>query len=614
MIKYRSDIDGLRALAVLSVVLYHFNSSLLPAGFIGVDIFFVISGYLITGILLSMDGEKPSILIAFYKSRFNRIVPAYLFMTVTISVIGCLILTSSDYAYYKNSFMYAFFFASNIYFQNAGDYFSPQSYEYPLLHTWSLSIEMIFYFAWPVIVLLLNKRKGLLLCFSGTIIILSLLMFVFNMNGATENYYALLPRFSEILIGSFAVIYENTIKKNINSFYFSTLGIMLLVVSYLTITSESFPGIWYLIPCLGTALLLIGNKFNLSGYSQKSLTNKYVVYIGKLSYSLYLWHWPVLAYIRYITGQYDLSVISGISFITITLTFTLFSYYFIESKRKIIHGDNRLAPLYFSMGYFLIFVSVSTFTDKTNEFITIKTTYSGEYAKYDDFKRICHGKIHGNCLKGNIGSDKKILVIGDSHAAELNEFFNIYGNSTGIEFKILTSSSCIPITGFDYHKLQQWAQNSCELMIEKVNDNITKYDTIIISGMWSYQTQSPNFIKNLANYLSALHGKNIYLISQAPLLSNNLQRTLRFKHLNIPLNISIDKSYLTANMKISKLTFHNPATKYIDTSDFFKKLPDFPLQNGKPLYFDNSHLNMYGVKEMAAYYSHRRDFLSSPAQ
>lgn len=608
IIKYRSDIDGLRALAVLSVVIYHFNSSFLPAGFIGVDIFFVISGYLITGILLDTNKKYTSSLLNFYKSRFSRIIPAYTSMIIIVSIVGSLILTKNDYNYFSDSLKYAFFFSSNFYFSNAGDYFSPQFYEYPLLHTWSLSIEMLFYFAWPVIALLFRGKRNILLCISGMLIALSMIASVTDRYTILNNYYALIPRFTEILIGSFATLIEPILKRKNNGTAFSLFGVLLLIFSYTIITSEDYPSFWYIFPCLGSAFVLIGNNLDRTNIIPKLFSIKIFVSIGKWSYSIYLWHWPILSYIRYITGRYELSFNFSIAFLAITLLFSLASYYLIEPKKKIIIKQNNTALPFLAIAYCLFFVLLTLSNDRINTFITQKSTFYGEYTKYDDDGNICHGKIKGSCLKGKINSNNKILVIGDSHAAELNEFFNIYGKHNNTEYKILTSSSCVPIEGFDYHGLPLWAQKSCQMMIEEIHGELKNYSNIIIAGMWSYQLQSTEFYTTLNKFIQLHPNKKFMLVSQAPLLDSNLQRILRLKFLNLPFVSAIDKSYISANNKINSLAHNYNNVKFISTSEFFAQLNDFPFKDNKPLYFDKSHLNMFGVHEMANYFTSTKEF------
>lgn len=608
MIKYRSDIDGLRALAVLSVVIYHFNSAFLPAGFIGVDIFFVISGYLITGILLNTNKGYLSSLLGFYKSRFSRIIPAYLSMIIIVSIAGSVILTKNDYGYFVESLKYAFFFSSNFYFLNAGDYFSPKFYEYPLLHTWSLSIEMLFYFAWPIIVLIFRGKRNVLLFFSGAFIILSAASSVTNKFDILNNYYALIPRFTEILIGSFATLIEPFLKRKFHATTFSFSGILLLIISYTFIRAEHYPSSWYIFPCLGSALLLLGNNPNHFNIITNIFSARIFVNIGKWSYSIYLWHWPVLAYIRYLTGRYELSFNSTIAFLTITLLLSLVSYYLIESRKKTIMKKEDATLPFLVISYCLFFVLLTHSNEWINSFITRKSTFHGEYAKYDDHGSICHGQINGSCLRGETNSTNKILVIGDSHAAELNEFFNIYGKNNNIEYKILTSSSCVPIDGFNYHDLPLWAQQSCQMMIEKVHIEIRKFSNVILAGMWSYQLQSAEFYATLNEFIQLHPNKKFILVSQAPLLYNNLQRTLRLKSLNLPFDSSIDESYINANNKIKYLANKHHNVKYISTSEFFEQLNDFPFKDNKPLYFDNSHLNMFGVQEMAGYFKSTTDF------
>lgn len=325
-LKYRSDIDGLRALAVLLVVFYHAKFPV-SGGFVGVDVFFVISGFLITSIINKEINSHTFTFSSFYKRRIKRLLPAYLFMLSVVTIYCFIYLMPDDLVSYIKSLTYSLFGISNFYFFIHTNYFESSVSE-PLLHTWSLSVEEQFYVVFPFILIVLRKFSS-----SRTVSLLALLV-IFIASIISSHYYAinsknmaymLLPfRFFELMTGALLAIYFDKINNIFRSPNFSgVLGLMLILSSAFMIDSESiFPGFTALPVCLGSALLLTSN----GGFVNKVLSLRPIVYIGKTSYSLYLWHWPIIALLEYrgieITTSVGLIVVLA-SFVTASLSLHL---------------------------------------------------------------------------------------------------------------------------------------------------------------------------------------------------------------------------------------------------------------------------------------------------
>ncbi|OXX24979.1 acyltransferase family protein, partial [Vibrio sp. V06_P1A73T115] len=452
-VPHRKDIQGLRAIAVLAVMVFHLNPTWLPGGFVGVDVFLVISGFLITSILLhkksSAGYSLTETLKYFYVSRFKRIVPAYFLMLIIVALVAAVLFLPSDFNTFRKGLEKATWFSSNRYFADFGDYFAPASYEQPLLHTWSLAVEIQFYLLAPFIVLLLPIR---LLKWFFVVLLIGLtalaeyrLRFL-GMEQAT--YYSLYARLPEFFVGGLAALYVTTVSRVEGSTaWLGILGMLLIVISAITQPLlGSFPGILALLPVVGSVLLLSQPT---QGWVGELLSCKTLVWLGGLSYSLYLWHWPVLAFLRYYTSAEVLDIEFSILFVLLTFILSIVSYYGVERVFRS-KSTNKKQALSWGLLVFGVLGASQTMA-KVNAMFT-PVALPLEYLRYGDDSQNCHGHIVGDCLRGDLDSVKEILVLGDSHAAMLNHFFDHIGKEIGFKARVITASSCVTIPGFDYNR------------------------------------------------------------------------------------------------------------------------------------------------------------------
>ncbi|OXR48704.1 acyltransferase [Pusillimonas sp. T2] len=595
---YRPDIQGLRALAVLAVILFHYGGTLLPGGFVGVDVFLVISGYLITQQIQfrkgAIQGTLTSFLGRFYLGRIRRIVPAYFFMLATVTILAKLLFTNSDFTYFVASLKSAVLFFSNSYFANFGDYFAPTTAEQPLLHTWSLAVEMQFYMLLPIALLLIPDRyiKQSIL-FISMVLILVAEWQLRVMDHRQVTYYALYSRVPEFLAGAYLAISSiglrwSTTVANI-AFW---AGASLIVGSLIVLDGASlFPGLLSLPAVVGAGLIISASRSSFSAF----LCSPLMVWTGFLSYSLYLWHWPVLALIRYYTGAVSLGLQETLVFIIATLLLACVSFYFVEEPARKLRLSfmtwRRLAAV-------LVITGVGSF-GAYGVAIAAKAYFSSsglpiEYTRYADPYLICHGVDNGHCEKGDLASSRKVLVIGDSHAAMLNGFFDRLGRDEGFKATVLTASSCVPISGFNVSKLPEWARQSCLDQISRVEALVTKFDMVFIAGMWSYQIEDPLFAPSLERFLQNQgSGRRVYVLSQVPELSRNPMRMYRFAGLGLPHQVSFNGAYQQANLIIAG-TAKRAGASFIEL-DRLQVFRSAPYLDGQLIYMDESHLNQVGV-------------------
>ena len=596
-IPYRADIQGLRAIAVLAVMAFHFNPAWLPGGFIGVDVFLVISGFLIVNILLTKkqhsDYQLGSTLQYFYGSRLKRIAPAYFAMLALVSLCAAILFLPQDLATYRSSMRHAALFFSNQFFANFGDYFAPATHEQPLLHTWSLAVELQFYLLAPFLVLLLPAR-ALKWVFITLLIGLTALaqyrLQVLSIQQAT--YYSLYARLPEFFAGGLVALSLHSRTNQKLPSWAGMCGLTLILVSAVAQPQfGSFPGWPALMPVSGAALLLLQTPQKLT---QTIVSNRPIVWAGELSYSLYLWHWPVLALLRYYTGVQILDFQFSLLFIALTITLATLSFYGIETPCRTIQVRAKQVGAYGALA--LATLSIGLSIKPINHFFS-PPPLPIEYERYADPVTICHGQIVGDCLKGDLNSNKEVLVLGDSHAAMLNLFFDRLGKELGFKARIITASSCVTIPGFDYQRLPEWARQPCLAQIKQAAVALNKTNIIFIAAKWDYQLESPAFSRAFDNFLqqTSVH-KRIYLMPQIPKLSTDPLRSRRLAQFDAFAKppIKIDQYYEQANIKLAQHVNQYQNIKMLDTieTDIFVE----SLQSrDAPLYSDKHHLNEAGA-------------------
>lgn len=403
---FRTDINGLRSLAVIAVTLFHFNETLLPGGFIGVDIFFVISGFLMTKIIINGLSNHTFSLKVFYTARAVRIIPPLAALCLCLLIFGWFFLTPMDYRQVGNDVLNSMLFVSNFIYAKEKGYFDTSSSEEWLLHTWSLSTEWQFYLIYPLILLgiykLLGQHKTKAFILAATIVSFVICIIWSNI-APTASYFLLPTRAWEMLIGGVAFLYPLSNKKNHP--VLSWFGIAIIFTSAIFINEvHLWPSYLTLLPILGTYLVIISNQKN------AFLDNKPMQYIGSWSYSIYLWHWVIVT-----VGLY-LSIPNWI-FIGLPLSVLLgyLSYRFIETRKQKTFITNPV---------FLIIITggLGGFIHKTNGLLP---HYSNDIQRiYNDNKSVsihCEESDILGCKfinKNNVTNDgyADYILLGDSHA------------------------------------------------------------------------------------------------------------------------------------------------------------------------------------------------------
>ncbi len=336
---YRHDIDGLRALAVLAVIIFHAFPSALPGGFVGVDIFFVISGYLITGILLKQLALDQFSLAHFYAQRIKRIFPALAAVLIFCLCVGWVALTSGEYKQLGRYTAGGAAFLNNFLFWRDAGYFDTAAITKPLLHLWSLAIEEQFYLIWPLLLLICHKLSHITFKAHSKAVLIGVifctsLIYSYQLMGRdlTADFYSPFARSWELIIGAALAYWHQRspilqLPKRV-SLSLAVMGIGLLLVGMTLIDpTRAFPGLWALLPTLGTACLIAAGP---STYiNTQWLASRPLVWIGLISYPLYLWHWPLLTFARIFEGQTPSAAVRGILLLA-SVGLAFLTYQFIE--------------------------------------------------------------------------------------------------------------------------------------------------------------------------------------------------------------------------------------------------------------------------------------------
>ena len=498
VMKYRAEIDGLRALAVLPVIFFHAGFELFGGGFVGVDVFFVISGYLITTIIISEMGEGKFSIVNFYERRARRILPALFFVMAACIPFAGMWLSPIDLKDFGQSLVAVSIFSSNILFWLESGYFDTASELKPLLHTWSLAVEEQYYIIFPLF-MIATWRLGLIWILTSLSIIFFVSLGIAQWgayNAPSAAFYLLPSRGWELLIGVFAAFYlrHNTyLKSHTANQFLSSLGFCMIIFSIIMFDENTpFPSFYTLIPTLGTGLLILCAVPKT--FINRLLSFKPIVGIGLISYSAYLWHQPLLAFARHKLFFDGVSNILLIILCILSLFMAWISWQFVEKpfrdrvkigRRSIFILSISLIITFSAIGFYIYKISHMpssvSLSDKQIEF-PVKYNgiiHNGKNCSFPELKSpddLC--EIQGE------GKANKIILIGDSHARVLSESF--YSSSHMFESFIDLSASGCPFLLDVNINIGKTVSCSSDYQLARKNILLAKTDSIVV-----YQARLP---------------------------------------------------------------------------------------------------------------------------
>lgn len=473
-LEYRPDIDGLRAIAVLSVVVFHAFPNILPGGFIGVDIFFVISGYLITTILLGDIKDGCFSLKAFYSRRIQRIFPALLLVLITSFGIGWLVLSVGEFAHLGKHIFGGSIFISNLFTWNESGYFDHLAETKPLLHLWSLGIEEQFYIFWPIFLLISFRSRINVLWLLNFFLLASLIYCIFLVKGnSTAAFFSPFSRFWEPLIGSSVACLCMYKKKLVAEFQgnnkdlLALVGIAFICIGLVLLSSQSlFPGLWTLLPTLGAALIILAG--DQAWINRRVLSLPFFVWLGLISYPLYLWHWPVLTVARIVT----LDAIEPIACLTLLAASVLLAhltYHLLEKPIRKKFSASYLTPALIFCMLLMGFLGFNTYAREglpsrkiaINNVETPLVTAFGKSGCLNllssDGKILC--ATAQQLTLSNDNPSPIVFLWGDSHAGHLNYGLLSQSNKLGYQLYDASMPACPPILNFSPRGNKSGAQD-----------------------------------------------------------------------------------------------------------------------------------------------------------
>lgn len=628
---YRRDIDGLRAIAVIPVVLFHAGLTWLSGGFIGVDVFFVISGYLITGILIREINNKQFSLVKFYERRAKRILPALFFVILCSIPFSLILMNPSQLIDYSKSLIAITFFVSNILYWRQDDYFSASAEKNPFLHTWTLSVEEQFYILFPILLVLLTIycRKYVLSVIVGVSLVSAFLCFYVIEIFPVASFYLLPTRAWELGFGAASALacYKYKIVKN---GLLSTLGFIMIVTSIVIYDSNTpFPSLYTLLPVFGAVLLLVFGGG--SGLINTLLSSKALVGIGLISYSAYLWHQPIFAFARLSElnslNLYFMLPLAVFSFFLAYLTWRYIEVPFRNKNWLSLRATFTSTLLASST---LIVVGCIGIVNKGYPDRYDLTPLQLEYlstAKQSPYRQKCHSsrsnyiEPDSSCI---FNSDTpSVAVFGDSHTVELAFALSEKLKNDNVGVQQLSFSECQP-------PFVKGSQLACKEWVDQATDylvNSSSIETVILSFRINsalhgdHRHDYPNFVDStsieykqgvigsLSQLVNTLKksGKKVIYVTQAPELPFRIKDAIyhrtkanSFSSGDLDFVGASQEWWNERNSYIKDEFFDHNAIDIIDTQEVFCT-DKYCLAgyNGISYYFDDNHISISGASLVA---------------
>ncbi len=559
--EYRKDIDILRAVAVLLVVVFHADKTFLTGGFVGVDVFFVISGFLITSIIYPQICARKFSFVAFFIKRAKRLLPASLVMTFVTLIAFAYIYPANLFQNVVEAGLSSLVFMSNLYFWQTSGYFAASNELQPFLHTWSLSLEEQFYIVWPLLLVLcrslsLQLRFGLMLVGLFTSIALSTLL-IPNAESFI-GYYVLPTRFYELGIGALAAIYlletkqqylwsKNKITKD--------LGLLLILGSALLLSPASaFPGYLALLPVCG-ALLYIGSQH--AGPLSKAINNGPILFIGLISYSLYLWHWPIITIIKWLITEPSWLHYSLYSLSSLGLAYL--SYRFIETPFR--HAKWQIKTV--TVGFVCSMALTLSLLITKNYWISpvdqaIHTQYASiKQYPYAHRRCIDQARDEGQWSPCEVTRSQNnaphVFVWGDSHAGALMGVFEHINSPLNITVSLHSGCASLP-------SVMRNNRVDCTAINEQVYEHIkaTPYDLILHVSAWNNYK-----VENQLSFDEYSEPNKVYAAAISELLNTYAELNINYAFVAQPPIFAFDAPDLFFKSHLGKSTIeHLPVTAF----------------------------------------------------
>ena len=637
---YRPDIDGLRAVAVVPVVLYHFGVSGFGGGFVGVDVFFVISGFLITSLIFGELREGEFSILKFYERRVRRIFPALFTVIAATFAVAIAVFFPRDLLRLAESAAATAFFGSNFDFWQQAGYFDVGADLKPLLHTWSLAVEEQFYLVFPALLFLMHTRsRTTLLMLVAALAIASFGLSVWAVGRYPSAAFYLAPyRTWELMLGAILALGDFPAPKpRWIGEVVSLAGLGGVAGAVFTFTAATpFPGTNALLPCLGAAALIYAGEGE-AGYVKRALSARPVVFVGLISYSLYLWHWPIHVFSNYVSLSAQ-GPIQTVALIALSFVLAVLSWRFVErpfrrrdvfSRRAIfrIGGAAMAASLLLSGLLFALQGLPQRFSPDIRRI----------FAEADDVEPRRHGCFNlspvavreGRACTIGAGTAPSFILWGDSHADALLPAVDAAARHAGREGLFIAHGRCPPLlhlslTDEPTERCAQLNDAALQLALQK------QISEVILVARWSYYDQGTGYgpDANEVRRLIDLDPPQQPDASQHAMFARMLERTVRMlvhsgkkvilvapvpeAGIDVPETMALAAIHGSTQDRRSSLDSYRFRNAFV-LDDLAKLHAKYGvtivdpasvlcttgrcaiMRDGRPLYFDHHHLSVFGA-------------------
>ncbi len=623
---YRADIDGLRAVAVLAVVIYHARAPVLPGGFVGVDVFFVISGFLISGILFTRLDRGRFSLLDFYRRRVQRIAPAMFVVVAATLAAACWLLLPQDAANTARAAVFSVASLANVYFwlyQDQG-YFAADSRELPLLHLWSLGVEEQFYLVWPLVLLAIGQgwRTRAFIAWSAAAAVASFvlgdLLFAWD---PSFVYYLLPTRAGELLVGALVSALLLGGRVDIapeRRAWIGLAGAVAIGASlFLYDDATIFPGLRALLPTLGTAALLLAGSQPHGGPVTRLLASKPFVAIGLISYSVYLWHWPLMAIYRY--GYGELTVAAQWTLPLLSLLCGAVSYALVEQParalrfpavRTIALGYGVPAAVVAAAGMVIVYGPRLGVPVHDGRYLARLTELNDKTRPVFAFDYVCQSQrldaaafANPKCIVGpRSAAEPRVLLWGDSNAAHYIGVLGRAAERGGFSFRNVEIGSCPPIVADPAPFVEPRRLRDCRASAALAWPSVQRFPVVVLGAAWTgYDHASPAFFSAVLDTVNRLleRGTFVVLLGKMPEVPG-YDRRCQEKQLSFPLlacpafRLRLADDVKAVNARLSALAEGRERIDYFDMTPYL--CPDGWCRStdarGEGLYYDTSHISM----------------------
>lgn len=610
-ISYREDINGLRAWAVVSVLLFHFQIPGFGAGFMGVDLFFVISGYLMTAIVIRGLEKQGFSLIKFYMARIRRIMPALLALLGALLILGWFWLPTAEYQQLGTQSAYSLAFLSNILFWRSTDYFAAAAQDKWLLHTWTLGVEFQFYILYPIFLLVLWRVKPaintLFWGVVGAFIVSLLLSIVASGSQPVASFYLLPTRGWEFLAGGLSLLLVRQfpyIQRYAREMLWAGLGFWLAALAVLN-NQYAWPSGWALLPTLSASLVIMAQQEN-SLLTANSLTS----WLGSRSYSLYLWHWPIVVALHFVGVQQEpfwIIVGIGLSVLLADLSYRLVE---IPTRLQLV----KLSPLKEMAGFVLfssILLSVSYAVIKGN--FSNRVSQKAELAANEsinfnaEVRENCRYTAYGKGLREcSFGKNIDAILIGDSHSEMIASALEISLSKTNKGFLFLGPAHGCPTLKDVGAGRKSHCKEYYRLVVQRISDIASDVPLIVYTSDWS------GLFNTVASYEEALEvtmcelatiSDRVIISRPVPSMEYNVPSKVArslilwgdFDEVKFPVSNYHEKN--RAVWGVQDRVAEKCGVEIVNPLLFLcDKGYCYGSKDGRPLYYDSGHLSEYGNK------------------